>query len=64
MGEVWAAEAIVLSYFTELDFTDYSMGFGEIKFLKWHHVNNSNSWFMANFKWLFRRFVFIQAIFS
>ena len=42
MRVVWAVEAITLSFSTELDFTDCSMGFGEIRLLKWCHVNDSN----------------------
>ena len=34
MGEVWAVEAVALNFSIELDFTDCSMGFGEIRFLK------------------------------
>ena len=32
MTEVWADDAIALDFSTELDFTDCSMGFGEIRF--------------------------------
>ena len=31
MGEVWAVESIALNFSTELDFTDCSMGFEEIR---------------------------------
>ena len=34
MGEEWAVDAIALNLSTKLDFTDHSMGFREIKFLK------------------------------
>ena len=47
MGEVWAVEAITLNFSTELGMTGCSMGFGEIRFLKWCHVNDSNYWFLA-----------------
>ena len=43
MGSV----TIALDFLTELDSTDYSVGFGEIRFLKWRVANNSNSWFMT-----------------
>ena len=28
----------------------FNVGFGEIRFLKWHYVTNSNSWFLAILK--------------
>ena len=31
----------------ELDSTDCSISFGEIRFLKWRNINSSNSWFLA-----------------
>ena len=43
MGEIWAVEAITLNFLMELDFTGCSVGFGEIRFLKWCHINDSNS---------------------
>ena len=39
----------------------FHVGFGKIIFFKWHDVINSNSWFLANIKRVFR-FDFIQAI--
>ena len=60
MGKVLAADTIALYFLAELDFTDWSEGFGEIRALKLH-ANNSNSWFSANFKWVFKMFVFIRA---
>ena len=47
MGKVLAVEAITLNFLMELNFTGCSMGFGEIRFLKWRHINDSNSWFLA-----------------
>ena len=32
MGCVWVVDAIGLNFWTELDFTDHSMGLGEIRF--------------------------------
>ena len=46
-GEVLKVDTITLNFSMELDFTDCSLGFVEISFLKKHHVNNSNSWFLA-----------------
>ena len=46
-GEVWAVDAITLNFLTKLDSTDCSMGLGDIRYLKWHDVNNSNSWFLT-----------------
>ena len=40
-------DAIALIFSPELDSTDCFMGFGEIRFLKWHDVNNSNFWFLV-----------------
>ena len=34
MGKEWAVDTIALNFLTELDFTDCSIGFGEIRFLK------------------------------
>ena len=34
MGEVWSDDGIALYFSMELDFTDCSMGYGEIRFLK------------------------------
>ena len=39
----------------------FHAGFGEIRFLKWRDVINSNSWLFGNIKWVSRRFTFIQA---
>ena len=39
MGKVWAADSIVLYFLAESDFTDWSMGFGEVRVLKLHHAN-------------------------
>ena len=48
MGKVWALEAIALNSSTELlDFTDFTKQFKLLVF--------------GNFKWVFTRFVFIQA---
>ena len=47
MGEVWAVDAIALNFSKELDSTECYVCFGEIRFLKWRDVNNSNSWFLA-----------------
>ena len=37
----------------------FYVGFGEIRFLKWHDVIDSNSWFLLI--WKVFRFAFIQA---
>ena len=37
------SDAIALNFSKELDSTDCSTGFAEIRFLKWRDVNNSNS---------------------
>ena len=42
MGEVWAVEAIALNFLMELSLPDCSMSFGEIRFLKQDHVNDSD----------------------
>ena len=34
MGEAWAVDTIALNFPMELDSTDCSMGFGEIRFMK------------------------------
>ena len=34
MGKVWTVDAVTINLSKELDFTDCSMGFGEIRFLK------------------------------
>ena len=48
MCEILAVDPMALNFLMELDSTDNcSMGFGEIRFIKWHDVNNSNSWFLA-----------------
>ena len=39
MGKVWAVDGIALNFPTNLDFTNCTIGFGEIR-LKWCHVNN------------------------
>ena len=46
------SDAIALSFSKGLDFTDCYIyaGFGEIRFLKWCDVINSNSWFLAILK--------------
>ena len=59
MRVVWAVEAITLSFSTELDFTDCSMGFGEIR-LKVVSCKRFKLFF-GNFKWVFRRIVFVPA---
>ena len=46
------SDAIILNFSNELDSTDwlFHAGFGEIKFLMWRDVINSNSWFLAILK--------------
>ena len=46
MGEVWLVDAIALNYSMELNSTNCSMGFGEICFLRWCNLKNSNFWFL------------------
>ena len=47
-----SSDAITLNFSKELNFTDWlsHTGFGEIRFLKWRDVVNSNSWFLAIWK--------------
>ena len=47
MGNIWAAGAIVLNFIMEVDSIKYYMVFREIRFLKRHDVNNSNSLFLV-----------------
>ena len=47
MVEVWAVDTTALNLLTKLDSTDSSMGFGGVRFLKWHDVNSSSFWFLA-----------------
>ena len=41
------SDAIPLNFSKKLDSTDFHAGFGEIRFLKWRDVINSNSCFLA-----------------
>lgn len=47
MGNIWAVGAIVLNFIMEVDSIKYYMVFREIRFLKQHDVNNSNSLFLV-----------------
>ena len=47
MGNIWAVGAIVLNFIMEVDSIKYYMVFREIRFLKRHDVNNSNSLFLV-----------------
>ena len=47
MGSIWAVGAIVLNFIMEVDSIKYYMVFREIRFLKRHDVNNSNSLFLV-----------------
>ena len=47
MGNIWAVGAIVLKFIMEVDSIKYYMVFREIRFLKRHDVNNSNSLFLV-----------------
>ena len=47
MGNIWAVGAIVLNFIMEVDSIKYYMAFREIRFLKRHDVNNSNSLFLV-----------------
>ena len=61
MGEVWAVDAIALNFLKKIRlYWIFHVGFVEIRFLKWHDLINSNSWFFGNIKRVFR-FDFIQA---
>ena len=46
MDEVWPADVIALNFSRDLALTECTMAFQNIR-LKWRHVNNSNSWFLA-----------------
>ena len=65
-SETWANDGTALNFLTEIDSTDCSAGFGEIRFLKWRDINNLNSWFLTMLNGLSEGFLkFIRAnIFS
>ena len=46
MDEVWAVDVIALNFSRDLTLTECTMAFRKIR-LKWRHINNSNSWFLA-----------------
>ena len=49
MGETWTVDnwRYCFKFLDGIKTRDCFMGFGEIRFLKWHDLNNSNSWFLA-----------------
>ena len=50
-GRSMGSDAIALNFFNKLDSTKlFHVGFGEIRFLKWHDVINSKSWFLTIFQ--------------
>ena len=64
-SEIWAKYGLWCYHFKFLEEIRlhwlFHRGFGEIRFLKWHDVINSNYWFLAILRVF--RFVFIQSIF-
>ena len=62
--EIYAKWAVILSL--SISRKNYNpltfhADFGQIRFLKWRDVIDSNSWFFGNIKRVFKRFAFIQA---
>ena len=60
--EVWAVDAIALNFSTEVDSIECYMGLGEIIFFKVTWCNQFKFLVFIDIKWVFRSFVFIQAI--
>ena len=61
-GKLCAVDTIVLKFLTKLDSTDCSMGFIEIRYLKWHDVKSSNSWFLMILNGFSEDFLLVKLI--